>query len=149
MTPERDMVSGVSPVAGIAPATLAADNTPPTVDLRGFGAATLLLGIGIGGITFSGTNKIEFVLTHSDDDVTYTAVTEDDIITDGLAPAAITGGIIRSLVAAHAAPTIQKVGYVGGKPYTKLLADFSGTHGTGTPITATWVRGMPAFQGVA
>lgn len=149
MTPERDNATLMSPVTAIAPAVLAADNTPAAIDLRGHGAATLLLAVAAGGITFSGTNKIEFVLTHSDDDTTYTAVTDDDLVKDALAPATVTSGIVRSLVAAHASPTMQKLGYIGGKNYLKLLADFSGTHGTGTGIAAIAVLGLPDLAGAA
>lgn len=149
MTPERDNATGMFPIAAIDAATLSADNTPTAVDLRDFHAATLLLNVGIGGITFSGTNKIEMVLTHSDDGVTYINVTDDDVLKDSLAPTSITNGIVRALVAAHAAGTVQKLGYVGGKRYVKLLADFSGTHGTGTPVAALWVRGRAALRGAA
>lgn len=149
MTPERDYVSNIAPVVALAPAVLSADNTPAAIDLLDYGAATLLLSIGVGGITFSGTNKIEFVLTHSDDDSTYTNVTDTDVIKDALAPATISNGIIRALTAAHAAATLQKLGYVGGKRYIKLLADFSGTHGTGTPISAAVVRAHGALRGAA
>lgn len=117
----------------IGAATLAADNTPAAVDRRGYEAVTLALGIGVGGITFSDTNKIEFVLSHSDDDSTYEAVTGDDLI----GRPTVTDGIIKALTAAHAAAAVYRFGYVGGKRYLKLLADFSGTHGTGTPIAAT------------
>lgn len=147
MTPERNGVSGISVLALIAAATLSADNTPPAIDVRDARTATILLNIGVGGITFTGANKIEFKLTHSDDDAAYTDVTADDLILDGFAPATITNGIVRALTAAHADPTIQKIGYVGGKRYLKLLADFSGTHGTGTPIAALVVKGTLALQG--
>jgi hypothetical protein len=149
MTPERDNFYRNSPIEAIAPAVLAADSTPAAVDLLDFGAALLLLHIGVGGITFNGTNKIEFVLTHSDDDSTYTNVADADVVKDANAPATITNGIVRSLTAAHAASTLQKLGYIGGKRYVKLLADFSGTHGTGTPIAATVVRARAALHGVA
>ena len=76
-------------------------------------------------------------------------MTDDDVIKDSLAPATITNGIIRTLNAAHASPTLQKLGYVGGKRYHKLLADFSGTHGTGTPIAASVVRNRAALIGAA
>ncbi|MCP3729259.1 hypothetical protein M9978_02360 [Sphingomonas sp. MG17] len=149
MTPNRDGASALFPVAAIAPATLSADNTPDAIDVRGYQSATLNLSIGVGGITFTGSNKIEFVLTHSDDGVTYTAVTDDDVIKDALAPATITSGIVRALTAAHAAATLQELGYIGGKGYLKLLADFSGTHGTGTPVSAVVVRSNAALKGVA
>lgn len=133
----KDMHSGISAVVAIAAATLAADNTPPAVDLKGYNAAELILAIGAGGITFSGTNKIEFVLTHSDDDSTYTAVDDADVL--GVTVAS--GGIIKSLVEAHASAGVYRFGYVGEKRYVKLLADFSGTHGTGTPISAVALLG--------
>lgn len=134
----RDMHSSVTRAVLIACATYSADNTPPAVDLRGHDAAEILLDIGVGGITFSGTNKIEFKLTHSDDDSTYAAVTVDDVLgVDSVAA----GGIIKSLVAEHAAGAVYRYGYMGGKRYLKLLADFSGTHGTGTPISASVLLG--------
>lgn len=133
----HDIHSRMSVAVLIGNATLAADNTPAAVDLRGFGAAEVLLAIGAGGITFSGTNKIEFVLTHSDDDSSYSNVTTADML--GVTVAS--GGIIKSLVAAHAAAAVYRFGYKGSKRYLKLLADFSGTHGAGTPIAATLIKG--------
>lgn len=149
MTPERDGATEKYPAVLIPASTLSADNTPASVDMLGYREATILLHVGVGGITFSGTNKIEFKLTHSDDDSTYTDVTSDDLILDSYAPASITTGIVRALTAAHAAATVQKIGYIGGKRYVKLLADFSGTHGTGTPIAAQVVREDRFVQGTA
>lgn len=133
----KDIHSEISVATLIGAATLSADNTPAAVDLIGFQGAEIVLAIGVGGITFSGTNKVEFKLTHSDDDSTYTDVTTDDML--GVTVAS--GGIIKSLVAAHAAAASYRYGYKGGKRYLKLLADFSGTHGTGTPIAAVVIKG--------
>lgn len=135
----KDLHSGVSVATLIAAATLAADNTPAAVDLLGYQSAEILLAIGVGGITFSGTNKIEFVLTHSDDNSTYTNVADADL----LGVSGTSNGIIKSLIAAHAAGASYRFGYKGGKRYLKLLADFSGTHGTGTPIAAMVLLGDP------
>lgn len=133
----KDIHSDITRVVAIACAVLAADNTPAAIDLRGYNAAEILLDIGAGGITFSGTNKIEFKLTHSDDDVTYS----DVVTADMLGVTVASGGIIKSLIAAHAAAGVYRYGYKGGKRYLKLLADFSGTHGTGTPIAASVLLG--------
>ncbi|MBN9065176.1 MAG: hypothetical protein J0H60_01515 [Rhizobiales bacterium] len=138
----RDLSSLVSAAALLPAAVYAADNTPAAVDLNGYESAVLFLHVGIGGITFDATNKIEFKLTHSDDGTTYDAVTADDV--QGVASVG-TGGIVKALVAAHAADDVTKIGYMGGRRYLKLLADFSGTHGTGTPIAATVVKGNPRF----
>ncbi len=136
----KDMHSGVKVETAIAAATLSADNSPPAIDLQDFNAAEIILAIGAGGITFSGSNKIEFKLTHSDDDSTYTAVDAGDVL--GVASVGA-GGIVKALTAAHASAASYRFGYVGGKRYIKLLADFTGTHGTGTPIAAVAVLGEP------
>lgn len=133
----RENYTEQSAVVGIGNATLAADNTPAAIDLQGYDTALLLLEIGAGGITFDATNKVEFVLTHSDDNSTYVNVTDDDVI----GVSGISSGIVHSLVAAHASATVTAIGYRGGKRYLKILADFSGTHGTGTPIAATVIKG--------
>src|SRR5689334_23331810 len=138
----RDLRSRISPASLIDPATLAADNTPVAVDLLGFGSAVIVLSVGAGGITFTGTNKIEFVLTHSDDNVTYTNVTDADV--QGVT--VVSGGVVRSLTTAKAAADVTKIGYVGTKRYLKLQAVFTGTHGTGTGIAATVVRGRAAQE---
>ena len=134
---EKDLYNLLTVTEAIAPTALDADNTPAAVDLQGFSGALVVIHVGVGGITFDATNKVEFKLTHSEDDDSYAAVTVDDVV--GLTSVG-TGGIIKSLVAAHAAATVTEVGYKGGKRYLKLLADFSGTHGTETPISAVVIK---------
>jgi hypothetical protein len=138
-TPTRDLHDNLSSALLIAPSTPTADTTPIAVDLLGFRGAMILLYIGIGGITFSAVNKIDFVLEHSTDNVSWAAVAQGDVA--GVTVAA--GGIIRSLSAAKAAADIQEVSYIGGRRFIRLTADFSGTHGTGTPLFAAAVRGYP------
>ena len=132
----QDIHTGVFIDTLIANATYAADTTPVAVDLIGFNAAEIVLALGAGGITFTGTNKVEFVLTHSDDNTTYTNVTDADM----LGVSGISNGIIKALTSAQAA-AIGRFGYKGNKRYLKLQADFSGTHGTGTPIGAYVIKG--------
>ncbi|NOW44098.1 hypothetical protein FHW96_000225 [Novosphingobium sp. SG751A] len=141
----EDMHSNIALAVAIAAAAYAADSTAVTIDRLGYDSLEIALNIGVGGITFSGTNKIEFVLTHSDDDSTYTAVADADM----LGVSGITNGIIKALVAAHAAAAVYRFGYKGGKRYLKLVADFSGTHGTATPIAASAILGDPALAPVA
>jgi hypothetical protein len=119
----------------ILPAVLAADNTPIEVDLQPYTTVGLLLHVGIGGITFSTTNKIEFKLLHGDTSGSLVAVDDNDV--EGATVAS--GGIIKNMIAAHAAAAVYPFSYVGGKRYIHLLADFSGTHGTGTGIYAAVV----------
>ena len=130
---------GLSPATLIAPAVYAADTTPVSVDCAGYDGAAISLAIGVGGITFSGTNKIEFVLEHSIDNSTWTSVTTADMI--GVTVAA--GGIIRSLVAAKAAADVVFYRYQGPNHHLRLTANYSGTHATGTSISAVLIRGNP------
>lgn len=141
----KDMHTGCYAATLLANATYAADNTPAAVDRQGYEAVEVLLAIGAGGITFSGTNKVEFALTHSDDGTNYTNVTDADM----LGVTGISNGIIKTLSAAHAAAASYRYGYVGNKRYLKLLADFSGTHGTGTPLAAIALLGEPLAEPVA
>lgn len=137
----KDLHSKISIVQALGAAVLAADTTSAAIDLQGYEAAEVVLNIGVGGITFDATNKIEFKLTHSDDDTTYTAVTSADVLGQ---PNVGAGGIIKSLVAAQAAAGAYRFGYKGGKRYLKIFADFSGTHGTGTPISASVIKARGA-----
>jgi hypothetical protein len=135
----KDMHNNIAVDQAIGLATLAADNVPVAVDLSGFKSAEIFLAIGAGGITFTGTNKIEFKLTHSDDNLAY-----DDVVdADMLGVSDVAGGIIKDLKTAHASAVVSRFGYKGNRRYLKLLADFSGTHGTGTPIAAMVVKGEP------
>lgn len=144
-TPNKDLHSQVAVADVFGPVSIDADNTPAAIDLLGYGAAEIILGVGIGGITFDASNKIEVKLTASDDNVTYVAVTADEV----LGEASIgTGGIIKSLVAAHAAAAWYRYGYVGGKRYIKVLADFTGTHGAATPLACCVIKGRPLLAPV-
>jgi hypothetical protein len=138
----RDLYTKIVPVLAFGPVALAADNTPAAIDLAGFHSAVIELGVGIGGITFDATNKVEFVVTHSDDNSSYANVTDADM----LGVTGITGGIIKSLVAAHAAAAVYRYGYIGNKRYLKILADFSGTHGTATPLFAQVIKGNGVYK---
>lgn len=126
----------------ITPAVLSADTTPSTWDVRDGANAIIDLAIGAGGITFDATNKIEFTLQHADySDTTgvvgtFADVATGDVVVDGNV-VAVTSGIVLALVAAHATGTAHIIEYVGAKGALKFKADFSGTHGTGTPISAT------------
>lgn len=138
----RDLTSHISAAVMVAAATYSATPTAIAVDLQGFDSAVLHLALGVGGITFTSTNKIDFVLTHSDDGTTYTAVTADDLIGND-APTSVTDGIVKSLTAAHASAEVLEIGYIGGKRYLELVPTFSGTHATGTPLACNLVKGTP------
>lgn len=124
-----NMVAAVAIAAAVHTATAGA-----TVDLKGYNGVTFLTSVGVGGITFTGTNKITFVLEESDAAGSgFTAVETKHIL--GV-PDTVADGEVMELVEAHSAAAVYKVGYTGDKRYVRLRAVFAGTHGTGTPISA-------------
>lgn len=124
------------------PVALDADNTPAALDIRGYEVVELYIGVGIGGVTFSDTDKVEFTLTDADyDDTTglvgsFGNVSTGEVYDANEDAVTVTSGVIKSLVAAHAAAAVYRFSYVGQKGALKLLANFSGTHGAATPLFA-------------
>jgi len=141
----KDIFSESKVIDVFGPVALDADNTPAAIDLKDFRAALLVIAVGVGGITFTTDHKVEFTLTHSDDNVTYVAVAAGDVLGEASVGA---GGIIKSLIAAHAAAARYRFGYVGGKRYLKLLANFSGTHGAPTILGAEVIAMRPVMSPV-
>ena len=133
----KDLHSGVSMAVLVGVAVLSATPTVAGVDLRGYSSAEIVISTGIGGITFTGTNRVDYIISHSDDNSNFVAVADSDL-------RGITGtssGIVKSLIAAHAAADVARFGYVGGKRYVKCVPTFGGTHATGTPIGVNIILG--------
>ena len=141
----QDLNNNIKSVQSLAPAVRTADANGDGVDLQGFEAVAVAVDTGAEGITLSSSNKIEFELEHSDDDSTYTDVAQADVIGVTLG----SGGLFLTLDANGETPQISEIGYVGGKRYIRVVANFSGTHGTGTPISAFAILGKPRHSGDA
>ena len=129
----KDLKNNIGVVQSLAPAARDADANGTGVDLQGFESATVLIDMGAEGITLSTTNKIEIELEHSDDDSTYTDVAAGDVI-------GASSGTIATFDANSEIPAVSSVGYIGGKRYIRAVANFSGTHGTGTPVAVSVVK---------
>lgn len=123
------------------------DATPSVtgVDTLDYGSVTFETYVGAGGITFTSSNKITFIVYDSDDDSSYTAAPDVALILDAGATAPGDTGIVRSIVAAHASAdtTMPLVGYRGKKRYVKCVPTFSGTHGAATPVGVRVLLGHP------
>lgn len=137
----RDHTNKLGTVTAIAPAVLSDDPASIVVDRSGFEAVTFALMIGVGGITFTATNRIDFIMEHSDDGTAWAPVVATNVL--GAVPDA--AGIVLSQRTAHPAATVHRIGYVDGtlgdKRFVRLRPDFNGTHGTGTPIAAVAILG--------
>ena len=133
----RDLKNNIGVVQSLAPAARDADANGTGVDLQGFESATIVIDMGAEGITLSSTNKIEIELEHSDDNSTFTDVTSSaDVI--GATPDS--SGVIATFDANTEIPAVATVGYIGGKRYIRAIANFSGTHGTGTPLSVSVIK---------
>ena len=133
----KDLKNNIGVVQSLAPAERNSDANGTGVDLQGFESATVVIDMGAEGITLSTTNKIEIELEHSDDDATYTDVTSSaDVI--GATPDS--SGVIATFDANTEIPAVATVGYIGGKRYIRAIANFSGTHGSGTPLAVSVIK---------
>ena len=134
----QDLANNIKLMQSIAPAALDADANGTGVDIQGYENVAIVVDSGIEGITLSGTNKIEFELEHSDDDSTYVDASSADV--NGTLGA---NGLFLTLDDNAESPQISEIEYLGTKRYVRVVANFSGTHGTGTPISAFVILGKP------
>lgn len=138
----RDLYSNFTADTAIENAEHSAGVTSPAVDLAGFNSAAILLGIGVGGDTFTATKRIDFLLTHSNDGTAFDPVLAKDIL--GAVPDA--AGLIKSLQSAHATGANYRFGYKGGRRFIQVEMAFNGTHAAGTPISVAVLKGRPTVS---
>lgn len=116
----------------------ATPGTANAVDGRGYNSVTYH--VFTGTVTDAGTAAgITWELQESDDDSTYTAVADADLI-GSESDLAITSDDSDDAV-------IGKIGYIGTKRYTKLIP--TGTAGTNAEVKAVAVLGLPDNAPVA
>lgn len=149
----KDFFSNCEIILATAPAVLTATPTDTILDLQDVRAPLLALLTGVGGITFTGANRIDWTVRHGDAVsgaaptwAQMTNVPAADLKVDGLATLPITNGIVRSIQAAHATPSIMNVGYIGARRYLAVRPEFVGTHATGTAVAAALARGIPRLM---
>ena len=54
-----------------------------------------------------------------------------------------TNGLFQTIDANGDCNKVYAIGYVGGKRYSRVVLNFSGTHGTGTVFGVVGVKGHP------
>ena len=145
----REIHGNIKVVQMIDPVTITADTAPADgADTDGYNALELIALIGESGDTLSGSVKIDIILEESDDDTTYTAVTDtNDVIVfaDGVAAAPDATGIIATIDAAAEDDVKIRCGYIGNKRYAQLRFDVTGTHTNGTPVAMLALLGNPSI----
>ena len=117
-----------------------ADTDGTTVDRQGFESVMFVVNSGIDGDTLSGSVKFDFILQESDDDSSWSAVTSSTSVTE---TSVDSSGIFLTLDANGETPQTSQIGYIGGKRYTRVKIDATGTHSNGTPISIQAILGNP------
>lgn len=137
----RDISNRTVAVATQVPAVVTADADGTTVDLQGFNSAMVVVNTGVEGDTLSASVKFDFILEHSDDDSTWSAVTSSTDVTEGSVDSS---GIFLTLDDNAETPQISQIGYIGGKQYIRCKIDATGSHSNGTPMGVTVIKGNPS-----
>jgi hypothetical protein len=148
----RDLSNNIVPANSIINAVKTAGANGTGVDLQGYESAMIVVSVGAEGDTLAANLNFQISLEHSDDDSTYTDCVQAEII-DGTIAA---GGIFLILDGTGTAGTDGNpdsaggtwwIGYVGGKRYVRVVVAKTGTHSTGTPISALVLKGLARSSG--
>lgn len=134
----KDIHNDFAHAVVLAPAVRTASATGATVDRQGFESVEFVAHVGVGGITFTGTNKLELVMEHSDDGSAWSACAGADVLGE---TQTVASGVVHAITAEHAAAAVYNFGYVGGKRYCRLSDTRGGTHATGTATAIAAVKG--------
>lgn len=138
---------------GLVPVKVTATQLSGKIDLAGFHGASIALMIGAYGDAQSGTVYMEGELQESNDDTTYTAVADADLLFppgDAARTGTATGTFFQSkTTAADDLSGIYTVGYRGSKRYLKVNLRLTGTHTNGTPVAVLMTAGFPDYAPVS
>lgn len=120
-----EQASAYKIISTIAAQTLtSSDVNGAGIDLQGFGSAFISVNVGANGGTLNGSNKLDLKLEHSDDDSTYTAVTD---LGEAGGYTVDNSGIFATIDAGGEAAMTYKTAYTGIKRYIRVVADVTGT----------------------
>jgi hypothetical protein len=143
----RDLVHNFKLATAIPLATYATDFNGPAIDLQDFSRVAFAVEVGDDGVTFDTNNNLQIRIQHSDNGTDWDFIGEADLL--GFEPGWGAGGFFVGFATAHPSPTLHKGGYIGDRRYVRLVADFTGTHGTGTAIAAQAILADPRKKPVA
>lgn len=145
----KDLHSNIKVAEGLAPIVLTADQNCATIDRQGFESVEHIVMLGATGDTLSGSVYIDLVLQDSDDGSTWGDVTAaNDVIVggDGVSTAPDANGIFATIDDNAEDDRHFRIGYRGGKRYSRVQIDLTGTHTNGIEAACLAVLG-DAHQG--
>ena len=149
----KDLINNILPVTGLVPAVRTTTTLSSACDRRGYQSVVTDFNVGAFGDSQSGSVYIDAELQESDDNVTYSAVANADLLfRTGSARTSNAVGTFFSSKTTGAADTgsaIYSVGYRGNKRYLKVNVRHTGSHSTGTPYAASFRLGHPDYAPAA
>lgn len=133
----------------------AADFTGADINRAGFDALSFAFNVGAEADTLSGAVKFDFFIEHADDNGagapgTYAAVAATDLVFPQWATnmAYLAGGIVLTVDANAESPAVGLVDYVGGKQWTRVTVNATGTT-VGQPMAIDAILGKPNLAPVS
>ena len=123
----------------LPPLVRTASATSASFDLQNYDSVALVVNVGATGDTLNGTNRVELQVQESDDNATFTAVADADLLKVVSGGQAVgTFGILNS---GGSVGQVYLTGYRGNKRYVRVaLANF-GTTSTGTSTDVLAIAG--------
>lgn len=141
----NDFKNSLKTAATIYAQVATADVTGATVDTQGYHAVGLLANVGASGDTLSGSVYVDLEVEHSNDNSTWADCADTDI--EGAVTGTTTGTFARINDPAEDV-ALYKTNYYGGRRYVRVIANLTGTHTNGIPLSVTAVLGEPTYAPV-
>jgi len=138
----KDLYNNVKEVTTKLAAVFTATENFVSVDHTNFNGVDQVINVGQSGDTLSGSVYIELILEDSDDNSVWTPVTDNDCV---LGPQVDSNGVFDLIDDAAEDEKTISIGYRGIKRYSRVVAQFTGTHTNGTPLAGVAVLGLPEY----
>lgn len=140
----RDSHSNHKVVQTLDPVNVTATTNCAGADRQGFESVDHVINVGESGDTLNGTNYWTLIIEESDDNSTFTAVTAaaDVLVGSNSRVSAPNGsGVFATIDDAAEDDAVYRIGYRGGKRYSRVTITENGTLNTGTPMAASAILG--------
>ena len=138
----KDLANNLAMTQVLDPATLTATTNTSGLDTANTNGAMFNVLVGESGDTLSSSVKWDLILQDSDDNSTFSAVTDNKFVTFADVDSS---GIYATIDAAAEDDASYPIGYVGPKRYARIACTKTGTHSNGTPIGVVGIT-MPTHR---
>ena len=134
----KDLISNTADSLVVTPAVLTGDGEGTGVDMKGYTDVAFYASVGASGDTLSASVYLELQVQVSDDNSTWAAAPDADIV------GAVTGsatGTFAKIDAPAEDEVLHATRYLGTSRYVRVLVNLTGTHSNGIPVSVIALRG--------